>query len=321
MPVRARRTATIYSREAAAMGDTRLTPFLEALHRRLHRPEFLGSDPLVFAHGWARREDGEIAAVFAALLAYGRVDVMTRTLRPLLESLGPHPAEVLRGASFASLERIFSGRYYRLHDSCDFALLGWSLGQAVANHGSLGALWQKSVDAADDLDPASDFIPALARWRDALLAPALADPSLAPLVDGKSFRHLLPDPTKGSGCKRLAMLLRWMIRSDDGIDLGWWQSARSSPARLLMPVDTHVLRFSQHLGLIDDAKTASLATSRAITARLRRLVPTDPTRFDFSLARLGILAECPSRERLELCAHCELSPVCRRRATLAGEFA
>jgi endonuclease III len=89
---------------------------------------------------------------------------------------------------------------------------------------------------------------------------------------------------------------------------------------LLMPVDTHVLRLSQNLGLTT-RRDASLATSRAITAALARVAPDDPVRFDFALTRLGILAECPTRERLEKCATCGLSPACQRRATLEATVA
>src|SRR5690606_11926433 len=112
-------------------------------------------------------------------------------------------------------------------------------------------------------------------------------------------------------CKRHTMLLRWMVRPADGLDLGLWTWA--GPHRLLMPVDTHVLRLGGHLGLTT-RRPATLATSREITAALRAIDPRDPTRFDFALSRLGILSECPARERLELCAPCELRPACRRHA-------
>ena len=53
-------------------------------------------------------------------------------------------------------------------------------------------------------------------------------------------------PSAGGPCKRLHLFLRWMVRRE-APDLGLWTSV--SPARLLMPVDTHIENMSRALGL------------------------------------------------------------------------
>ena len=95
---------------------------------------------------------------------------------------------------------------------------------------------------------------------------------------------MISRPSRGSGCKRLFLYLRWMIR-DDRVDPGTWKGLDRS--RLLVPVDAHMLAISQRLG-ITDRKSGSVRTSLEITDFFRSIDADDPVRFDFSLTRLGI---------------------------------
>ena len=58
--------------------------------------------------------------------------------------------------------------------------------------------------------------------------------------------YFFPRPSAGSACKRLNLFLRWMVRRDE-VDLGVW--TRVSPARLIVPLDTHVIRLGRCLRL------------------------------------------------------------------------
>lgn len=100
-----------------------------------------------------------------------------------------------------------------------------------------------------------------------------------------------------------------MVRTE-GFDLGLWTGGRFTPSRLLLPMDTHVHRISTYLGLTR-RKTADLAASREATAWLRRLAPEDPVAYDWSLSRLGILAECVREKTRRHCERCAVRPVCR----------
>jgi uncharacterized protein (TIGR02757 family) len=119
--------------------------------------------------------------------------------------------------------------------------------------------------------------------------------------------HILPDPGKGSAAKRLMLLLRWMIRPADGVDLGLWPVPASV---LLMPVDTHIQKLGYNIGLTDRSG-ASWKTAEEITAALRRFDPDDPVKYDFALCHLGMLQHCPSRRDPDRCAGCGVKPVCR----------
>jgi endonuclease III len=103
------------------------------------------------------------------------------------------------------------------------------------------------------------------------------------------------------------LYLRWMIRRTSP-DLGLW--AFADPAKLVMPVDTHIHRIAHFLGL-SDRKSADWKSARIITDALARFDASDPVRYDFALCRLGILDLCSRRRRKENCDVCTLRDACR----------
>ncbi len=116
------------------------------------------------------------------------------------------------------------------------------------------------------------------------------------------------------------MLLRWMGRKDgkNGVDLGLWMTGSPllaglsglKPDQLVLPLDTHVGRISQYLGLTR-RKSLNWKAALEITERLREVDPRDPVRYDFALARLGILDLCKNRYVPGVCESCELFGACR----------
>jgi len=84
-----------------------------------------------------------------------------------------------------------------------------------------------------------------------------------------------------SACKRLAMFLRWMVRTDGIVDFGIWQTV-FHPRQLIIPLDTHVHQISLELGLTQQ-RTATLKTALEITEALSHIFPDDPCLGDFAL--------------------------------------
>ena len=80
---------------------------------------------------------------------------------------------------------------------------------------------------------------------------------------------------KDSACKRLCMLTRWLVRQDSPVDLGIWTSFDT--ADLIIPLDTHVHRMAQELGLTR-FRYADMRASLEITKALREVFPDDPTK-------------------------------------------
>jgi uncharacterized protein (TIGR02757 family) len=120
--------------------------------------------------------------------------------------------------------------------------------------------------------------------------------------------YFFPKPSKGSGCKRLNLFMRWMVRRD-ALDLGVW--SRVSPAKLIVPLDTHVIRVGRCLRLTRRT-SPGWPMARDITTTLGRLDPDDPVKYDFALCHLGMMNAC-GFNRAQADAQCPLRGVCRPR--------
>ena len=121
--------------------------------------------------------------------------------------------------------------------------------------------------------------------------------------------YFFPRPSAGSACKRLNLFLRWMVRHDE-LDLGVWSSI--SPSRLIVPLDTHVIRVGRCLRLTR-YRSPGWAMARDITSSLRELDPADPVKYDYALCHLGMMDAC-GFNRTQGDELCPLRGVCRPRA-------
>ena len=281
-------------------------PDVPALALRLHdlektwRGQRLDSDPLLFPHRYARADDREVAAFLASSLAFGRVASIKGSLERLFSALGAHPATVLRERRGLDdgLDGL-DGFVHRWVDAGSLSPFLHAVGETLRAEGSLGALFASGDDGGADYVSALDRFFSVLRERTGV--PARRIP--------RGLRFLLPAPGDGSACKRAHLFLRWMVRTAD-VDLGLWRGGGFAPARLLLPMDTHVHRISRYLGLTA-RPSADLRAAREATGWLSKIEPEDPTRFDWALSRLGILAECVRDPRRSRCDGCAVRPVCR----------
>lgn len=256
---------------------------MAALEKRV-RPEALASDPVRIPRRYPSRDDREAAALLSALYAYGNVKSMGAFLETLFGRLGPRPARALREGSFSAIPA------YRFQSSADGEALLRGVGVLLRRHGSLEAAF-----AFGDGGP-EEKLEVFAR---SLRAAAERDTP--------GLRHLLPLPSGGSACKRWRLFLRWVVRPDDGVDLGLWTVL--SPSDLVVPLDTHLSRLASVLGL-SRRRSGDGARAREVTDALRDLCPQDPCRLDFLLAHTGIQKRCRGRFALPTCSACPLAPHC-----------
>jgi uncharacterized protein (TIGR02757 family) len=255
--------------------DCRL--FLENQYARYHSREYLHLDPLVCLKGFGSAGDLEIAGLAAAVLAYGRVEIIIRSVSEIFRRTGRSIARFSADTSLAHKQRVFRGFRHRFNDGNDIALLLHAVGTIMNDYGSLEALFVKGGQRHDTIKNPLEHFTKEIRQRAVQLAPTRQ----------KSMPFLLPSPESGSACKRLNMYLRWMVRPADGIDLGVWKNV--PPSKLVMPLDTHVARIARYIDLTERA-TVNWQMAEEITGRLRTFDPEDPVRYDFSLCRTGMVA-------------------------------
>jgi len=99
-----------------------------------------------------------------------------------------------------------------------------------------------------------------------------------------------------------------MARHDE-VDLGAWHLLQKK--KLIVPLDTHVIRLSQCLRLTRYT-SPGWKMAADITASLRRLDAEDPVRFDFSICHVGMMNAC-GFGRGQGDARCPLKGLCRPR--------
>lgn len=290
----------------AERGSQGLGGYLDRLHARFDAA-WLSPDPLEVVRRYSDPADQEVVGFYAAGLAYGRVDQILRSLDHLTERLGPRPARFVREFDFRRDADRFDDVRHRFHAGRDMALLTELLHRTLAEFGSIAACF-----TAGDDPGAPDIGPGLAafchRLAEASRLPAGPSVHRGRLTATAPVRHFFPSPAAGSACKRLNLYLRWMVRRADGLDLGLWDDV--DPARLIIPLDTHVARISRYIGLSRRA-TPDWKMAVEITRHLAEFDPGDPVKYDFALCRLGILDYCPRRRDRDRCAACLLLPVCQ----------
>lgn len=238
--------------------DQKTIRLLREWAKEYNTAAFIKDDPVQFPHRFTEKRDIEISAFLTAWISYGRRASILRKAEELHRMMGTSPYAFIRSGetSFEPLRNrpaVRRDSFYRFYTYSDLHLLCCRL--------------KEIYDTYDSLE-------------DAMAAGPCEDPILR-------LRQLFPDipgiPVLGgtSACKRLAMFLRWMARTDGIVDLGIWRTA-VHPRQLLIPLDTHVHQISLRLGLTTQ-KAATLRTAREITAALTDVFPDDPCLGDFAL--------------------------------------
>ena len=260
------------------------------------------SDPVHKVRPFADPADREIAGFCAAALAFGRVASVLNSIDTLFRIMGPHPARYVRGFDPAAPHPELRAMVHRWTRGVDVAALLWILRQMLEQSGSVeGFFVEGDVAGPPDVGAALNSFSTRALALDIRRA-------YGRVPKRPGVCYFFPRPSAGSACKRLNLFLRWMVRRDE-VDLGVW--SRITPARLIVPLDTHVIRLGRCLRLTRYV-SPGWKMAADITASLRRLDPIDPVRFDFSLCHVGMMNACGFGRR-QGDAQCPLRGLCHPR--------
>jgi len=280
---------------------------------KLHLDDFLNSfpknehlamDPVQFVHRFSDPEDREVVGFVASALSYGNVKSVLHSVDQIIEKLGKRPSDFIASFDPKVDAKIFNGFYHRWNTGKDVAVLLWILGRMRDRHGSLeGAVASGLSKQGRGIETALESFALEARGFGHEQFYAKDE-----LNRRRGVLYFFPRVSGGSACKRLNLFMRWMVRSDDGIDCGVW--GKIPPSELVIPLDTHITRISQYIGLTE-MQTPGWKMALDVTKSLRELDSTDPLRYDFALCHLGIAGDCPKRRDLSKCFRCPIKEVCR----------
>jgi uncharacterized protein (TIGR02757 family) len=279
----------------------RLKETLDVLYASFNHPDS-ATDPIQIVRRFDRGDDREVVGFCAGALAFGRVASVLQSIERLLAIMGDHPAEYVRRFDPRRDAPAFAHFVHRWTRGPDLVALVWVLAQMIDRRGSIEGFFLEGYDpSAVDVEAAVDSFSTRA-----LALDLKAAYGRVPRRPGVCY--FFPRPSAGSACKRLNLFMRWMVRKD-ALDLGVWP--RVSPAKLIVPLDTHVIRVGRCLRLTTYV-SPGWRMAREITASLRLLDPADPVRYDYSLCHLGMMNAC-GFNRTQADSQCPLRGVCRPR--------
>lgn len=257
-----------------------LKSYLDAVADRYERIDFIRDDPVSVPHGFDDPRDRELIALYAALLAWGRRDILLRKLADLCERMHFAPRSFVEGFDPVRDAPALDGFVHRTFSSEDAVNLTIALSHALDRFGSLEALFAVGMDMADPGgDPAGRIRGGLENFSSTLIEAAPGDAS--------RMRRVLARPSTGSACKRLNMYLRWMVRPGP-VDLGIWNTPR--PEELLLPLDVHSGRQARAVGLLE-RRSNDWKAAIELTRACRDMDPDDPARYDFAFFGAGSAGE------------------------------
>ncbi|PLX71235.1 MAG: TIGR02757 family protein [Denitrovibrio sp.] len=243
--------------------------FFEEIYSIYNKKEYIHTDPIYYPH--TLEGNKEFIAFTSACFAYGNVKAIKSFLTSFFNHYGSDPLRVKKESA---------GLYYRFQKKADVEYYADFMNRIYSEHGSIENIFNQR----DTLEEGIDFF---YETMHGMCSDA-----------GNGFFFLIPNP-KTSGAKRLRMFLRWMIRKDD-VDFGLWDSF--DPSQLMMPIDTHILRFAKNNNIIKN-ETASRANLTIVSNFFRALNAADPAKYDFALTRLGIVNSCKYRD-CDYCVKC-----------------
>jgi len=293
---------------------TNLKPVLDRLYADFNHADS-ATDPIQIVRRFQRDDDREIVGFIAAALAFGRVSSVLQSIERVLAVMGPEPAAYVRRFDARRDGPAFAGIVHRWTREADIVAMLWVLRQMLDLAGSVEGFFLEGYDAgADDIAGALDSFSARAMALDLKAAYGrVPNPSTGSRRGRPGIGYFFPRPSLGSACKRLNLFLRWMVRRD-ALDLGIWR--RVSPAKLIVPLDTHVIRVGRCLRLTRYT-SPGWRMARDITASLRRLDAGDPVKYDFAVCHLGMMNAC-GFSRPQADSQCPLRGSCTPRVRKKG---
>jgi len=251
------------------LSSIELKMFLDTKVREYNQPEFIKNDPISIPHLFAKRQDIEIAGLFAATLAWGQRVTIINNCRRLLGWMDNDPYNFILHHQASDLKPFLEFRH-RTFNATDTLYFIEFLKWFYSAHQSLEQAFM--VDSKDET-----IENGLIRFRNLFFS--------LPDYPTRTEKHIAT-PERKSACKRLVMYLRWMVRNDNtGVDFGIWKTIK--PTQLVCPCDVHVERVARKLKLIKRKQTDWL-TALELTANLRKLDADDPVKYDFALFGLGL---------------------------------
>jgi uncharacterized protein (TIGR02757 family) len=243
---------------------------LQQKAKQYNNKNFITTDPISIPHQFTKLQDVEIAALFAATLAWGNRTTIINNCNKLMRLMDNAPYQFITQHQPTDLKR-FLHFVHRTFNATDLLYFITFLQHHYATNNSLETAFSKYIHTTD------------ASVKNALIGFNQYFFSL-PHYPTRTHKHVAT-PARKSACKRLNMLLRWLVRTDaHEVDFGLWKNIKMH--QLICPLDVHVSNTAFILGILPNKK-ANWDNAFALTQFLKTINPTDPAVFDYALFSLS----------------------------------
>jgi uncharacterized protein (TIGR02757 family) len=235
-----------------------------------HNENFIAKDPISIPHQFTLQQDIEIAAFFAAILAWGNRTSIINSCNKLMGLMNNTPHHFIINHSENELKNLISFKH-RTFNADDLLYFIYFLKQHFTSNESLETAFNIGLNKSDSTieNGLNNFYKYFFSF---------------PHLD-RTHKHIA-SPHKKSACKRLCMFLRWMVRPNtNGVDFGLWKTIETS--QLIMPLDVHVARVANELKLINTDKT-NWEIAVNLTNKLKEFNANDPVVYDYALFSMGV---------------------------------
>lgn len=244
-----------------------LRRILDLKHQHYDQVDFIAKDPVAVPHRFQKIQDIEIAAFFAAILAWGNRTMILRNANRIMDWMDESPHEFILNHKAEDLKP-FLHFAHRTFNATDLLYSIEFLNAHYKSNSSLEFAFfpeNTSFTVQEGLIHFHHYFFSL------------------PDAPDRTRKHIA-NPERKSACKRLNMFLRWMVRQNSAVDFGIWNQVAAS--ELICPLDTHVGDVARKLGLLE-RKQSDWKAAMELTENLRLLDPNDPAKYDFALFGMG----------------------------------
>ncbi len=250
-----------------------LKPYLDKVVEIVETPNYIDSDPIQFMHAFEDKNDQNLAGFFAAIMAWGRRDIVIAKVDDLLNRMNYRPTEFI--STFTDSDAsAFDGFKHRTFKPEDIYWMVKALQAAFTEFNSFEGFWADCYKQSKE------------EGRELMAVFHQRFFEFYPETPQRSRKHL-SNPEKNSSAKRMYMYLRWCIRKSK-VDLGTMSFMPAS--ELKIPLDVHVARQARALGLLSRNQN-DWKSVMELMEKLRILDPTDPAKYDYALFGLGVRPE------------------------------
>lgn len=244
---------------------------MDQLVERYNCDQFITNDPMQVPKSFQKRQDVEIAAFITATLGWGLRKTIINKSFELMERMDNAPHDFILNHTPKDLKALESFKH-RTFNATDLLYFVDFLQRHYTEYDSLETAFTLGMQAKE-----STLKDGLIHFHNYFF-----DAEHAP----RRTRKHVATPERKSACKRLNMMMRWLVRKDHtGVDLGIWSEIKMS--QLYIPLDVHVDRIARRWNILTRKPTDWQAVEE-VTAFCRALDPEDPGKYDFALFGIGL---------------------------------